>query len=131
MKIELILPGWNEAGLRNVKAFRLAPLSLATVAALISDDDEVSITDENVSPINFHKPIDLVGISTMTALAPRAYEIATEFRKRGVTVVLGGIHPSLLPEEAIQYADAVIIGEAENTFPELLDDFKKGKLKKY
>ncbi|NIM03583.1 B12-binding domain-containing radical SAM protein, partial [bacterium] len=88
-----------------------APLALPTIAALTPEDIEVSITDENIEPVDFYKPVDLVGVTCSTWLAPRAYEIADEFRRRGVTVVLGGIHPSMLPHEAIAHADAVVIGE--------------------
>jgi radical SAM superfamily enzyme YgiQ (UPF0313 family) len=131
MKIELILPGWKETSLWNVKAFRFAPLSLATVAALVPPGHEVSITDENVTPINFEKEVDLVGISAMTPFAPRAYEIAANFRKRGRKVVMGGSHASALPEEAIKYVDAVVIGEAEEAWQELIEDFINGKLNSF
>jgi len=106
------------------------PLALPTIAALTPPDVDVKIIDENVEPINFDEKVDIVGITFMTPLAPRAYQIADEFKKRGATVVLGGIHVSMLPEEAIQHADAIVIGEAENIWEELIVDFQKAKLQK-
>jgi radical SAM superfamily enzyme YgiQ (UPF0313 family) len=100
------------------------------VAALTPPEVEVSLTDENVTAIDFHKEINLVGITALTAAAPRAYEIADNFRARGVKVILGGMHPSILPEEASKHADAVVIGEAEGIWPNLIKDFKANKLQR-
>jgi len=100
------------------------------VAALTPPEVEVSLVDENVSAIDFQKETDLVGITATTVTAQRAYEIADAFRARGVKVVLGGVHPSFLPEEASQHADAVVIGEAEGVWPSLIEDFKAHKLKR-
>ncbi|OGB90535.1 hypothetical protein A2625_03200 [candidate division WOR-1 bacterium RIFCSPHIGHO2_01_FULL_53_15] len=130
MKIELILPGWKATSLWNVRAFRFAPLGLAAVAALVPEEHEVCIIDENAAPINFDDRVDLVGISAMTPMAPRAYEIASEFRKRGVKVAMGGSHASALPEEALQHVDAVLIGEAEELWPQLIEDFKNHRLRR-
>ena len=131
MKIELISPGWKEPSLWSIATFRYPPLSLPALAALTPSEYKVSITDEKVSTINFEKDVDLVAITAMTALAPRAYEIADRFRQRGVKVVLGGLHPSALPEEASRHADAVVIGEAEDIWQGLIRDFKNGVLRKY
>ena len=100
------------------------------VAALTPPEFEVSLTDENVRAIDFRKDPDLVGITALTATAQRAYDIADVFRARGVKVILGGIHPSFLPEEASQHADSVVIGEAEGVWPNLLEDFKANKLQR-
>jgi radical SAM superfamily enzyme YgiQ (UPF0313 family) len=100
------------------------------VAALTPPEVEVSLTDENVTAIDFQKETDLVGITALTITAQRAYEIADSFRARGAKVILGGIHPSILPEEAGQHADAVVIGEAEGIWPNLINDFKASKLQK-
>jgi radical SAM superfamily enzyme YgiQ (UPF0313 family) len=100
------------------------------LAALTAPEVEVSLTDENVTVIDFQKETDLVGITALTVTAQRAYEIADTFRARGVKVILGGIHPSVLPEEASQHADAVVIGEAEGIWPNLLEDFKANKLQR-
>jgi len=100
------------------------------VAAVTPPEVEVSLTDENVTVVDFQKEIDLVGITVLTVTAPRAYEIADNFRARGAKVILGGAHPSVLPEEAIQHADAVVIGEAEGIWPNLINDFKANKLQR-
>jgi radical SAM superfamily enzyme YgiQ (UPF0313 family) len=98
------------------------------VAALTPPEVEVSLTDENVAVIDFQKETDLVGITVLTITAKRAYEIADTFRAMGVKVILGGSHPSALPKEAIQHADAVVIGEAEGIWANVIEDFKANKL---
>jgi radical SAM superfamily enzyme YgiQ (UPF0313 family) len=129
MKIELIVPATQENLLNRKKA--LGPhLGLAMVAALTPPEVEVSLTDENVTVIDFQKEIDLVGITTLTITAARAYEIADTFREKGVKVILGGSHPSALPKEAIKHADAVVIGEAEGIWANVIEDFKENKLQK-
>ena len=100
------------------------------IAALTPLEVEVSLTDENVTVIDFQKEIDLVGITTLTITAKRAYEIADTFRAKGVKVILGGSHPSALPKEASQHADAVVIGEAEGIWANVIEDFKANKLQK-
>ncbi len=130
MKLKLIVPvavkqkSW-------IRYFVLPPLNLLYLAALTPKDVEVTIIDEHVDKIDFEKEVDLVGITSLTATAPRAYEIADEFRKRGIKVVLGGIHPSVVPQEAVQHADTVVIGEAENLWPQVIEDFTKERLKKF
>jgi radical SAM superfamily enzyme YgiQ (UPF0313 family) len=100
------------------------------VAALTPLEVEVSLTDENVTVIDFQKEIDLVGITALTITAKRAYEIADTFRAKGVKVILGGSHPSALPKEASQHADAVVIGEAEGIWANVIEDFKANKLQR-
>lgn len=112
------------------KGALVAALALPTLAALTPPDVEVILTDENVESIDFDEKVDLVGITFMTPLAPRAYEIADEFRARGIKVVLGGIHASMLPQEAIQHSNSVVIGEAEETWPQLIRDFTEHRLQK-
>ncbi|MCL5292043.1 MAG: B12-binding domain-containing radical SAM protein [Actinobacteria bacterium] len=142
MKIKLIAPAkkpeWGEAFWDLKKICKLAgakannaPLSLLTVAALTPGEFEVEIVDENVRTINYDEAVDLVGLTSFTSHAPRAYEIADEFRRRGVTVVMGGIHASMLPEEALEHCDSVVVGEAEGLWPHLLGDFGKGDLKQF
>ena len=104
------------------------PLALGIVAALTPPDVQVTITDENVEELDYEEPVDLVGISTMTMLAGRAYQVADRFRSRGVPVVMGGIHPTVVPEEAAAHADAICIGEAEGYWERLLADFRRGAL---
>ncbi len=125
MRIKLVMPRMVE------QEFTLLPLNLAMLAALTPPGFEVSVVDEAAEEINFDEQLDLVGISCTTTVASRAYEIAAEYRKRGVKVVLGGTHPTLIPHEAIKYVDAVCIGEAEGLWEEVLADLKDGKLKKF
>jgi radical SAM superfamily enzyme YgiQ (UPF0313 family) len=120
----------------NVKfLFRnyMSQLTLPYLAGLTGKDWEIKIVDENVTPINFQEPVDLVAITAITPAAPRAYEIAERFHKENsnVKIVRGGIHPSSLPSEAAEYADAVVIGEAEKVWPQLLEDFKNKRLQKF
>ncbi|MFC2093383.1 radical SAM protein [Bacteroidota bacterium] len=108
----------------------LIPLSLPTVAGATPKDIETTIIDEKVDEINFDEKVDIVGIGAMTPNITRAYEIADEFRKRGVTVVMGGIHASMMPDEALKHADSVVIGEADCLWRQVINDFKEGKLQK-
>ena len=128
MRLRLIAPATQEGRQKRKKAL-LPPLGLATVAALTPPGIDVSLTDENVTDIDFEEPADLVGITALTVTAKRAYEIADTYRARGVKVVLGGIHPSVLPEEAGHHADAVVVGEAEGVWSDLIEDFRANKLK--
>ncbi len=106
----------------------LAPLGLMYLAAHTPEDVEVRLIDENVERIDFEEKPDLVGITTMTATAARAYRVADTYRARGSKVVLGGIHASMLPEEALQHADAVVIGEGEEMWPRVVADAEGGRL---
>jgi radical SAM superfamily enzyme YgiQ (UPF0313 family) len=104
--------------------------SLPVIAAYTPESWHVDLVDEAVEDVNFDHPCDLVGLSIMTCYAPRAYEIATEFRKRGKKVVLGGVRPTYCPDEALQYADAIVCGEAEDLWPELIADYEAGAMKR-
>jgi radical SAM superfamily enzyme YgiQ (UPF0313 family) len=106
----------------------LVPLGLMYLAAHTPDGVDVRIIDESVQRIDFSDTPDLVGITTMTATAPRAYEIADAYRSSGATVVMGGIHASMLPQEALQHADSVVVGEAEEIWPEVVSDAAAGRL---
>jgi radical SAM superfamily enzyme YgiQ (UPF0313 family) len=105
-------------------------LALPLLAALTPTEHEVRILIDTYEKINFEEKIDLVGITFHTAATARAYEIADRFREKGNTVVMGGIHVSTLPDEAAAHADAIVIGEAEEIWQRLLEDFQKGSLKK-
>lgn len=138
MRLKLIAPRrevrdlWDMSTTTKLlgKGYPLALLALPTLAALTPADVEVIVTDENVEPVDFGEKVDLVGISFNTSQACRAYEIADTFRERGMKVILGGIHASMLPQEASQHADAVVIGEADNIWVGLIDDFRGGRLQK-
>jgi len=105
------------------------PLALGILAALTPGDWNIKILDENWRKFQFREA-DLVGITAMTANVNRAYEIAAQYRSKGITVVMGGIHASAMPEEAAWYADAVVIGEAEGSWPRVLGDFQEGRLQR-
>lgn len=110
--------------------FRLPYLGLLKVAALTSSDWQVKIIDEKVEAVDLSQDADLVGITAMTPAVNRGYEIAAGFRQRGVTVVMGGMHVSKMPDEALQHCDSVIVGEAEDLWDKVLDDFAQGELKR-
>ena len=141
MKIKLIAPArkpeWGESfwdmrgGAKLIRRrYSVIPLALPTLAALTPPHIKVEITDENIEAINFSEKVDLVGITFNTPLATRAYEIAREFKAKGITVIGGGMHASALPDEALRYVDSVVVGEAENVWVKLLNDFRDGKLQK-
>ena len=108
--------------------FRMPALGLLKVAALTPPGWEVTLIDEKVEKLDLNLDADLVGISAMTTTVGRAYEIADHYRKRGITVAMGGMHVSCLPEEALQHCDSVVIAEAEVLWPRLLHDFEQGNL---
>lgn len=106
------------------------PLALGYVAALTPADWHVRIVDEFIEPIDFDAPADLVGLTAFTCNAPRAYVVSRRFCERGIPVVMGGIHASMCPDEAGQYVDAVVIGEAESIWAAVLADAEKGTMQK-
>jgi Fe-S oxidoreductase len=108
----------------------VSPLTPPHLAALCPSDVNVTIRNEQVRPVDYEIDVDLVAITFLIANAPHAYEIADRFRKRGTPVVMGGFHASLLPEEVLEHADAVVVGEAEDVFPEVIEDLKRGSLKR-
>jgi radical SAM superfamily enzyme YgiQ (UPF0313 family) len=128
-KLILISPLAEKSLLGGDFYFRMPYLGLLKVAALTPPDWEVSIIDEKVEGVDFDQHADIVGITAMTPAVNRAYKIADEFRARGKKVVMGGMHISKLPDEALQHCDAVVVGEAEELWGTLLEDFKKGELK--
>ncbi len=133
MDVYLVAPDASRSGdgsRRTSEKGLFPPLGLMMVAALTPPEINVTITDEALEPVALDRDVDLVGLTAMTSVAPRAYEIADQFRSRGVTVVMGGMHASALPEEALEHVDAVVVGEAEGLWPGLLDDFQKGQLQK-
>ncbi len=109
--------------------FRLPSLGLLKVAALTPPGWQVRIIDEKIEPLDLDQEADLVGITAMTTTVQRGYEIADHFRRRGVKVVMGGMHVSSLPEEALQHCDSVVVAEAETLWPRLLADFEQQALR--
>ncbi len=134
MKIELINVSIHKAISSNIKrrpkSTNYPSLGLIIIAGLTPANDDVSIINDDSQEINYNSGADLVGLSFLTPAAYRAYEIADKFRRNNVSVVMGGVHVSALPDEAGEHADAVVVGEAEGIWPGLLEDFKNGKLKK-
>jgi len=109
---------------------RMEPLQLGVLAALTPKDIEVVMYDDRMEDVPFDEKTDLVAITVETYTAKRSYEISKEYQKRGVAVVLGGMHPTLIPQEASQYADSIVIGDAETVWKDIIFDMKEGKLKK-
>jgi radical SAM superfamily enzyme YgiQ (UPF0313 family) len=133
MNILLIYPAKLDKNGRPVKyrkAF-LPPLSLAILNSLTPAKHEVKVINDIVEDVDFSISYDLVGITAMTSQAERAYQIADRFRELGTKVVIGGIHASVLPEEAKQHADSVVIGEAENLWEEILIDVECNRQKEF
>lgn len=116
--------------INNYKPYLSPPLSLLTVASHTPPDIEIKLLDENIEAIDYNAEYDLVGITAMTQQAFRAYNIAFEFRKRRIPVVMGGIHASVMPEEALQHVDSVFIGESEEQWKIYLNDLKTGAVKR-
>ena len=133
MHILLIMPDAHMHKLRIgsfVRSMREAPLTLTTLAAMVPPDIEVKLVDGSVDPIPMNEPADLVGISVITGCARPAYALAKHFRRRGIPVALGGVHVTILPGEAMQHADSIVIGRGEQAWPQLIEDFRRGKLKR-
>src|SRR5499427_782531 len=133
MKAKLILPALIEAQsplLRPIKYSLFPTLGLATLAAYLDPDDEITLTDEHVETLRFADQPDLVVIQVYITSAYRSYKIADHYRRQGGFVVLGGLHVTSLPDEAAQHADAIFLGPGEDTWPEFLRDFRHGRPKK-
>ncbi|MCL1803739.1 MAG: radical SAM protein [Eubacteriaceae bacterium] len=130
MRIALIYPN---IGRRGDSLFMdgacMEPLGLAVIAGLSPGHIDIDLIDDRIDEIKYGEPYDLVAITVQIYTARRSYEIADEFRRRGVRVALGGIHASLLPEEAAEHADTLVIGDAELSWPFLIADLQAGQLK--
>jgi len=123
----LVLPAWAGVGLHRVFGHKMPPMALLVLAAAARRCGwRVRVVDLNEEPLPAERP-DVVGITVWTMLAPQAYALADSYRARGVPVVLGGVHPSLLPTEALRHADAVVVGEAEAVLPVVLEDLRQGR----
>ncbi len=129
-KILFINPSNKDGILENVKIFSLPPLNLGILGSRTPAEYEIEIIDESIDTIDFDRDVDLVAITCMTPLAPRAYDISTRFREKEIPVVLGGVHASMVSQEAADFADAVVVGEAEEIWPTVLRDFEAGTLRK-
>jgi radical SAM superfamily enzyme YgiQ (UPF0313 family) len=129
MKIKLIAPHEHHGDMIS-SPFKLKRVNLPLLAALTPPGHTITIVEEAFAPDDIDQEVDLVGITVLTELAPRAYQIGDIYRRKGVKVVMGGIHPTVLPEEALEHADAVVVGEAEGIWPQLVADAASGRMQK-
>src|SRR5260221_4224523 len=134
LKIVLVSPKgplYRHCGGIWKKSLRYQPLTLTTLAALVPTEIpvELQLFDEGIHDVPLDLEADLVGLTVITGTAMRAYELADHFRRRGITVVLGGPHRTLLPADAPPHADAIVVGYAEDTWPQLLRDFSAGEMR--
>jgi radical SAM superfamily enzyme YgiQ (UPF0313 family) len=128
-KLLLINPSNVHKGLGNLRSTAWPPLNLPYIAALTPKHYEIEVIDENIMPFEF-KEADIVGITSYTSQVNRGYQIAKMYREKGIKTIMGGIHVSMMPEEALKYCDTVVIGEAETVWSSVLKDFEAGVLKK-
>jgi radical SAM superfamily enzyme YgiQ (UPF0313 family) len=112
---------------KYIRTWKMEPIPAAVIASLTPSDVEKRFYDDRLEPIPYDEPTDLVAISVETYTARRSYQIASEYRKRGVPVVMGGFHATLCPDEVQRYCESIVIGEAEDVFPELIDDYRAGR----
>ena len=129
-KILFVNPSTRHTIFGRMKTLALPPMGLGVLASRTPEHFEFQIVDENVESIDFETPADLVAVTANTVQAPRAYQIIQKFRSRGIRTVIGGIHPSVCPDEAGLFADSVVVGEADDLWPTVLFDFERGALKK-
>src|SRR5687767_15344868 len=130
MRLTIIHPCiGRKPGEAYIRTWQMEALPAATLAGLTPSDVQIRFYDDRMEEIPFDEPADLVAISVETYTAKRAYQIATEYRRRGVPVVMGGFHATLVPEEVAEYADSVVVGEAEGVWPAVVDDYRHGKSK--
>ena len=131
MKITFIMPAvGRKKGVPYPRSWIMEPLGLAALSALTPPEIERVLYDDRLESIPYEEPTDLAAINVETYTAMRAYQIASRYRERGVTVVMGGYHPTLLPDEVEQHADAIVCGEAEGVWNRLIEDFRAGRLRK-
>ena len=128
MRLLLVNPERMGRGQSSVRFVDATPLALPTLRALTPDGVEVRIVDEGHEAIPYDEPWDLVGVTTMLHVSPRASSIAGEFRARGTPVVLGGVFPSLWPDQVADQADAIVVGEAEAVWGQVIHDAERGRL---
>jgi radical SAM superfamily enzyme YgiQ (UPF0313 family) len=131
VRLTLIHPAiGRKPGSNYIRSWQMEPLPIAALAGLTPPDVQITFFDDRLEKIDFDHPADLVAIPVETYTAKRAYQIASEFRRRNIPVVMGGFHATLAPDEVSRYADAVVLGEAEGLWPEVIDDARAGQLKR-
>jgi radical SAM superfamily enzyme YgiQ (UPF0313 family) len=130
MRLTLVHPAvGRRPGVDYMRTWQMEPLPIAVLAALTPKDVSIAFYDDRMETIDFDRPTDLVAIPVETYTAKRAYQIASEFRRRGVPVVMGGFHATLMTDEVKDYAEAVVVGEAEELWPHVIEDARTGRLK--
>ena len=131
MKITFVLPGMGKKkNEKYLKTWMMEPLTIAVLNSLIPKEHQREFFDDRIDKINYDTDSDVVFITTETYTAKRAYKIAAKFRSKGKKVLMGGYHVTLCPDEAEEYADAIIVGNADNIILEVLKDAENGTLKK-
>lgn len=129
--IKLIAPSeQGENSRSSPETFKVQRLSLPLLAAVTPAGHTVTIVDEAFAADEVNEDVDLVGITVMTDLAKRAYHLGDRYRRRGVKVVMGGVHSTVLPGESLEHADSVVVGEAEEVWPRVVSDAASGKMEK-
>jgi len=128
VRLKLVQPCvGRRPGESYLRTWQMEPLPLAMLAGLTPPGVEVSLADDRLEPIPYDEPTDLVAMSVETYTAKRSYQIASEYRRRGVPVVMGGFHAMLQPDEVARHAESVVVGEAEGIWPEVVDDWRHGR----
>lgn len=129
MRLTLVHPAiGRKPGTRYMRSWQMEPLPIAALAGLTPPDVDIAFYDDRLEAIDYDRPADLVAIPVETYTARRAYQIASDFRRRGVPVVMGGFHATLAPDEVGRHAESVVIGEAEEVWAEVIDDARHGRL---
>jgi radical SAM superfamily enzyme YgiQ (UPF0313 family) len=131
MKITFIFPSiGRKKGQKYIKSWQMEPLAIAQLASLTPKGNKLNFYDDRLEKINYDEPADLVAISVETYTARRAYQIASKFRRKNIPVIMGGFHVTLLPDEALEHADSILIGQAENEWVNVISDLENHSLKK-
>jgi len=131
-RLTLIHPAMgHKPGEHYIRAWQMESLPAAAIAGLTPQDLELRFFDDRMELIDYDIPCDAVAISVETYTAKRAYSIAAEYRKRGIAVVMGGFHATLATDEAVLHSDSVVVGEAEDLWPRVVDDMRFGTLQPY
>ena len=129
-KILLINPAYKSSIAEKSRVLSLPPYALLILATMVKDQYDVEIVDEAFEDIDFDAQVDIVGITCLTYTAPIAYNICEKFKERGIPTVIGGVHPTIFPEEASKYADSVVVGEGDEVWSTVLEDFENNNLQK-
>src|SRR5437773_9734518 len=130
MRLTLVHPCiGRRRGQPYIRTWQMEPLAPATLAGLTprDGDTEIRFYDDRTEMIPFDEPTDLVALSVETYTAKRSYQIASEYRRRGVPVIMGGFHVTLCPDEVLKFAEIVVVGEAEDVWARVIDDVRHGR----